>query len=700
MNNVSRRKQTFVALLTISLLVMLILLAVLLVKQRATVHEQSLYAGPAPEGAITRLGKGTIYEMVGSPNRRYLAVRSSIGVYLYRTDTLGGMWVAPCADLYRVEFSPNSRTLVGVTPSGLVEWDVRTGSVLHIYDRVWDSFPDDFLFRNDLYETDVFWQARHPDRIVIPTFSVAGPLEDDTFVHEWGISVVDVSTGDVLQTMSTHDGPIDNPTFSIDGNEIAEARRWTSTIWDLENGQESRTFGLPQHVTQGPQYSPDGSTIAVGTFTGLYVLDAQTGAVLQQLTSTDGVWSMAYNHNGTRLAAGTSDGVITVINLDTNEQINSWESGRQVDSLVWGRDSSTLITMGEDSTIVAWNIHSGKALRIYEGHLDLFGDVAWSPDSARLATASVIRMPGYGDDQGLLAIWDVEGNLLNRVEFPQAISSVAWSPDSTSLALWDSSGRVRLLDAETLSGLRSLRFDSRRVTDIAWSPDGSRLAFALGDREVWVYDVRDSEIVHAFTTMSEWRPSPEYEANPVISVDWSPDGSQLAAGMWDGPAYVWDAATGELLAQLEHYRTAYPDQNSVIDLNWSPGGRRVAGGFGHEPRMTLNEDGMGEPSPSDAVAIWDVGSGEKERALQTLMNFTLSLDWSPTDRLMAISLNSMDGGELLLWDTEDGSQVSADDLPSLDGHNRPVYSLAWSPDGTMLASVSEDGTVLIWQIVP
>jgi WD40 repeat protein len=46
---------------------------------------------------------------------------------------------------------------------------------------------------------------------------------------------------------------------------------------------------------------------------------------------------------------------------------------------------------------------------------------------------------------------------------------------------------------------------------------------------------------------------------------------------------------------------------------------------------------------------------------------------------------------VILWDVFTGER-----LRTLEGHNGSVRSVAWSPDGQMLASGSDDGTVILW----
>jgi WD40 repeat protein/DNA-binding SARP family transcriptional activator len=96
--------------------------------------------------------------------------------------------------------------------------------------------------------------------------------------------------------------------------------------------------------------------------------------------------------------------------------------------------------------------------------------------------------------------------------------------------------------------------------------------------------------------------------------------------------------------------------------------------------------------PADnAVAVWDIRSGQELRRFSTLTPGRPTLAFSPSDRSLATGHND---GSIRLWDADTGEQ-----LQILRGHEDTVGYPAFSPDGRWLVSAAlDDPTVRIWDV--
>ncbi len=90
-----------------------------------------------PEGATMRLGKGSIIEIAYSPASKYLAVTSTIGIWLYDIQTLKEAKLLTAVEnrissriFHRIAFSPDGKTLVSkVNYHSLHLWDLNSGKL-------------------------------------------------------------------------------------------------------------------------------------------------------------------------------------------------------------------------------------------------------------------------------------------------------------------------------------------------------------------------------------------------------------------------------------------------------------------------------------------------------------------------------------------------------------------------------------------
>lgn len=263
-------------------------------------------------------------------------------------------------------------------------------------------------------------------------------------------------------------------------------------------------------------WSPAGDRFAVGSIDGLAVFDAQA----RPLAEHRGGWcsTLAWNHDGSRLAAGVGKSVLGV-----------------------SADGRELFRRERDSTVtgVAW-LKSRVAVAAYGGvHVYYMTEgAAWDilPFTGSLLALTISpdrRWAASGNQDATLHVWRVgrQGQELAMSGYPTKITTLAFSPDSALLAsgggpdvtVWDFRGA-----GPRGSTPRILASHKQVVTGLAWSPDGQRLASSGEDGRVAVWEPRTATPGRPADATEYWD-----EAAPATTVTWGP-GGRVVAGWANG----------------------------------------------------------------------------------------------------------------------------------------------------------------------
>jgi predicted NACHT family NTPase len=135
-------------------------------------------------------------------------------------------------------------------------------------------------------------------------------------------------------------------------------------------------------------------------------------------------------------------------------------------------DGARLATASGDKTARLWDARTGQQLRICQGHTDRVTSVAFSPDGTRLATASW---------DGTARLWDARTGAQTAIlKHGGVVNSAAFSPSGDRIVTASEDSTARLWDARTGAEIAVFQHDGR-VNSAVFSPSGDRVVTASTD---------------------------------------------------------------------------------------------------------------------------------------------------------------------------------------------------------------------------
>ncbi len=256
---------------------------------------------------------------------------------------------------------------------------------------------------------------------------------------------------------------------------------------------------------------------------------------------------------------------------------------------------------------------------------------------------------------------------------PGSILGVDVSADGAMSAYAGTEGVIYLVDTSTGAALGSIETESP-VSAVAFSPDGARIAAALADTTVGVWQIDSGEEIHRLSG----------HELVVSDVEFSADGKTLSSSSADTTVRLWDAVSGEAL----HILRAHVDY--VIKLSFSPDGARLA-----SASSAIGIPTSDRTEENNTVQVWDVASGENILTIPPEgPGYYRDVEFSPDGRTLAASTwSSALGGNVRIFDAQTGQQVQR-----IYAHRENIPNIEFAPDGDSLATAATDASIKIWNV--
>ena len=653
-----------------------------------------------------------------SPDSNMIAVGGLGEVTLYDADTGKQIGFHPpnTGQVISVAFSPDGKTLASATDHQVYLWDIVSAQPITTIDSDSENMVKSIAISPDgrniasggMDECLTLWDA--VTGIQKKQFELnTGTVNTIAFTPDGNtlavgtkgvLHVLDMPTSQIKSVRLAHLGRILSLMFSPDGKTLAcGGSSGLVVLIDVNTQKQKVTLRGHEEYVNSVKFNPDGTLLASGGEDKKVLLwNAITGEKLNSIDAFDGqVWSLAFSPDGNNLAIAGREFEIGLLNVKTNEYTSIPSGIFLITDMSYSADGNRLVTSSRYG-IHLWDMEKGRTAAAFIGHAGNVSSVKFNPMNGLVVS---------GGDDGTIRIWNKKGGDFKDIAtgFIEAVSSVAYSPDGNTFATTGGKYAARIWDSTTFE-LKSVIGWSRAPQTITFSPDGSQIATGgLSDNvELWDVDTgKQTALLEGHT-------------DAIETIAYNPDGETLLSGGRDGLIIVWDLDTGKEKDRLNAHQTGsnINFMEWVNDIEYSPDGNTFASAR-HDAillwdvatkkyrEIKVADKGIQclafHPYGSiiasghyDGVFLWHATTGEQIDTLIGHSHTVISVAFSPDGKILA-SGGGGDDRKVILWDV-----TMTKEIATLTGHTGGVRSVAFSPDSNTLVSGSWDGTALIWDI--
>jgi WD40 repeat protein len=628
-----------------------------------------LYGDPLPTGAVARLGTA-------------------------RLEPKNGTWA--------VALSPDGKTLAtGSMPgadNGVVEiWDADTGrktsqlfgDANNILSLALSPDGGQVAVGHD-YRLEL-WDARNRKKLANL------PYDDDPKSGVWvlrpiegwqrlaGITrttlrIWDLGTGNVLQTRK-YDCNLEGLTVSADGSLFATSGKGFCDIGTVEGLNVTRrikTEGMVRSVAFAPDAKSVAGCVLVDEDQYLWrvlVWNAETGTEIGRSGDFIGwPWDLDFASDGKIVIAGKDSLVFWSppsgeLQLLRKPSRSSWYLSMSV-------DRKRVATAGYRAEV--WDTSTGNPITERPAHAGVSRGLFFSADGRTLTTSA----------DATIRTWDVEsGRQLSSIQWDNEICAMARSPDERMVAVYSADGRATV--ASPSGDARRVIFagpacgrESIQVAGLAFSPDGKTLAASAWDNHARLWNVADGKLM-----------ADQVFDSQIVQAGFSSDGRNLLVAPLSQNIQFSDGRSLRWLGQIPESKGIFsgsfalaPDAKSIAvrgagrvrDAPATPKAFDIVTPSGMPPLRVLRWP--------DRSLVWESKPSPE---------WLSGLAFSPDGTRVASSWGRSDAlrSNIRIWSASTGQL-----LREIPVDEPGAARLAFSPDGKLLGTASDNGAVLIWNV--
>jgi WD40 repeat protein len=647
------------------------------------------YGDPLPDGAKARIGTARLRALTYSsplltPDGKALYAQS--GAVLLRLNPAtgategkvpGSLHGAPAA------LSADGKRAVHITYDRITVWDTGSGKTLAKIERRLPSTDQAAALSNDGNTLAIGGVAdrtkKEPVTVLVWNVTADKEAQKITVPQNDYTSVALSPDGKTLATW----GPYSDPEAKTPPDPETNPNRFV-TFWDVAGAKALSKFRAGGYAPGVVVFSPDGALVAVSNNnSSIDLVDPKTGLSKLQLLgrSRMGRW-IAFSPDGTTLAATGDDGAVQRWKVADGTRLSTTEPpttnlyGARVRAL----DAEKGIAWaGKNSTVVIWEVPSGKLISPEGGHTAMLRGVAVTADNKHVLTSS---------DDGTSLKWDLAtGKPAGAVGLRQPntgyggyMPGAIFSPDVTRALVRDPTGGLGVHDLATGTQQYVIPVPYDGPSYATFSPDGSKVLVASSS-----YDTKKMP-----ARVTVWDVA---GAKRVAALDLPGSGALVAALTPDGKHLVTAARKPSEKGNGEFVVTAWE-----VGTGAKKGEFTEEAGFNQQQVATAADNKTAIiVTAKGKLVTFDVASGKIGKTFDINRVPAIAPLFSPDGKKLAVACQAD-------YNPEQTAAVLVLDWPS--GQTKHSFqvtggspgAMAFSPDSKWLVTGSPDTTATVWDV--
>ena len=596
-----------------------------------------------PKGVKARIGKGTVNDLGYSPDSTILAVASSIGTWLYDSNS-GNELALLTKDgegMNSIGFSHDGKTLAAACGNKLVRlWNVETRKLMHTFMG---------------HRRDIIGVNFRPDGTTLACWS------------DYGLRIWDVEKRVYKQDWNVNLKRQSDITFHKDRISVVNGNYKTIRFWDLGTETKKEINDTHKESIRCVSFSPDGKMIASGSRDKTVRLwNAATETLHKTLKGhKKPILSLTFSRDGSHIASISEDKTIRVWHVATGRRKHTFKTNsKDLHRISFSPNGETLASASLDGIIHQWDLNIGKHKNTIVGHGGGFAskNIVFSKD--RIITATI-----YGKNNIILYDLNTQEVQTILTGHKKQVYSLSFSPDGKTLASGGLDKTIRIWTVDTGEHKKTLRGHSDQVSHILFKDDETLISYGH-DKMVRLWDIKKGRQKNSFEVGV-------YSGDIVFS----PDGNFALSKNYkkDQPysLYLWDLETGSHTTLSKHVQFPY-----------------------HIP---ISSDGSMLAYCTDSeIVVWDVTTSKQKKIIPEKPGWFSFLALNSEYKML---VKSNIDGSIYLWNVDTGEEISILDNQYIIGgygygkdYIRQIVQLTLSPDGTLLVGGRVDGAINVWDV--